>query len=136
MLFLPETAKAGQQVQILSFNERLPHFLRSPCQLTVTYQAEGKDDYYLIHLDVTGKLIIECQRCMHEFNFNYENHTTIAVCRSDERAEQLFELYECIVAVNWKIDLEELIIDELHLYVPEFHPQINDCNNEILQFLT
>lgn len=135
MLHLPEMAKYGQQDKLITVNERLPVFL-APCHLTVNYNVEAKDDYYLIHLGVSGDLNITCQRCMDEFNFSYKNATIIAVCRNDERAEQLLEQYECIVSSNWQVDLEELIIDELHLYVPPFHPEINDCNNEINKFLT
>ena len=136
MFYLPEIAKQEQQTKAVTVDERLPDFLLSPCLLNVTYHVEAKDDFYLIHLKVTGDLKILCQRCMQEFNLSYDNHTTIAVCRSDERAEQLLEHYECIVSSNWQVDLQELIIDELHLYVPQFHPAINDCDSEINQFLT
>lgn len=136
MLHLPEMAKQDQQVKLLTVDERLPSFLIPPCHLTVTYHVEAKDDFYLIHLGVAGDLNIACQRCMQEFNFAYNNHTIIAVCRNDERAEQLLEFYECVVSSNWQVDLEELIIDELHLYIPPFHPEINDCDSEINQFLT
>ncbi len=136
MLHLPELVKQGQHVKLLTVNERLPVFLIAPCQLTVSYHVEAKDDYYLIHLKVSGNVTSVCQRCMQEFPTSYENHTIIAVCRSDERAEQLLELYECIVSSNWQVDLGELVVDELHLYAPQFHPDINDCDSEINQFLT
>lgn len=136
MLHLPEMAKQDQQSKVVTIDERLPNFLIPPCHLNITYHVDAKDDYYLIHLQVVGNLNIACQRCMQEFPLSYDNHTTIAICRSDERAEQLLEYYECIVSSNWQVDLEELIIDELHLYVPQFHPEINDCDNEINQFLT
>jgi uncharacterized protein len=136
MLHLQEMAKQGQQVKLLSIKERLPSFLVALCQLTATYHIEAKGDYYLVHLRIVGDLKVTCQRCMKEFNSSYDNPTTIAVCRNDERAEQLLELYECIVSSNWQVDLEELVIDELHLYAPQFHPDINDCDSEINQYIT
>lgn len=136
MLHLPDIAKQGQQVKTVRVEERLPAFLNSPCQLNVTYHVEAKDNYYLIYLKVAGDLEIICQRCMQEFSLVYENDTVIAACRDDERAQQLLELYECIVATNWQVDLDNLIIDELHLYVPQFHPEINDCDKEINEILT
>lgn len=135
MLHLPEVAKQGKQTKIVKIDERLPSFLISPCQLNVTYFTEAEDDFYLLHLNVETNLNLICQRCMKEFSFPYINKITIAVCRNDERAEQLLEQYECIVSSNWHVDLNELITDELHLYAPQFHPDINDCDSEINQYL-
>ncbi|BCA95336.1 metal-binding protein [Legionella antarctica] len=136
MLHLPELVKQGQHTKLLTVKDRLPFFLIAPCEITVSYHVEAKDDCYLIYLKVSGSLTSLCQRCMQDFPTSYENHTVIAVCRTDERAEQMLGLYECIVSTNWLVDLEELIVDELHLYAPQFHPDINDCDSEVNQFLT
>jgi uncharacterized protein len=135
MLDLPKIAKQGQQISSVILVDRLPGFVKDPCHLRATYNLESKDDFYLIHLSVAGDLIITCQRCMEEFNLSYDNSTILAVCRNDERAEQLLEYYECIVSSNWQVDLEELIIDELHLYVSPFHPEISDCDSKINEIL-
>ncbi|KTD34201.1 metal-binding protein [Legionella moravica] len=136
MLHLPELAKQGQHIQILTLTDRLPAFISGPCQLTVTYSIEAKDDYYLIHMQTTGDLVVICQRCLCEFPSHYNNQTTLAVCRSDERAEQILEFYESIVSSNWQVDLLELVVDELHLYAPQFHPEIEDCGSEVNDILT
>lgn len=136
MLHLQELVKQDQQTQVVVVNDRLPDFLGAPCQLEVNYRVEMEDDFYLIHLRTTGVLQIICQRCMDGFPFSYDNETTIAVCRNDERAEQLLERYECIVSSTWSVDLLELIVDELHLYAPLFHPENNDCGSEINKILT
>jgi uncharacterized protein len=136
MLYLQDLAKQGLQHKKISITERLPSFIGTPCSLDVTYRVEAKDDYFLLHLVVKAELIIICQRCMQEFNLNYNNDTTIAAARSEERAEQLLEHYECIVSSNWQVNLEDLVVDELHLYVPQFHPDIKDCDEEINQFIT
>ncbi len=136
MLYLRELAQQGMQQKCVIIEERLPAFLASPCQLNVTYQVEDKRNHYLINLTVEGQLTVSCQRCMQEFELPYSNATVIAVARSDERAEQLLEHYESMVSSNGKVSLEELISDELHLYVPQFHEEIKDCDQEINQFLT
>ncbi len=136
MLHLQEMAKQGQQTKTVKLMERLPSFITAPCQLTVNYHVQADDDYYLIHLETSGELTIHCQRCMQELPMQYNNQTTIAVCRSDERAEQLLEFYECVVSTNWQVDLVELITDELYLYAPQFHPEIEDCDSEINQILS
>jgi uncharacterized protein len=136
MLYLQELAKQGQQSKTVTLTERVPHFIATPCELNVNYHVETREDFYLINLEVRGELTLLCQRCMDDFNYSYENNTIIAVCRDDARAEQLLERYECIVASNLQVSLEDLIIDELHLYAPQFHPEIEDCGNEINQFLT
>ncbi|CAM2891926.1 metal-binding, possibly nucleic acid-binding protein [Legionella steigerwaltii] len=135
MLHLQEMVKHGQQTRTVILSERLPNFITTSCQLEVTYHVEAKEDFYLIHLHVKGILPIQCQRCLDEFNFPYDNMTVVAVCRNDERAEQILELYECIVSENLQVSLEDILIDELHLYAPQFHPEINDCSSEINQIL-
>lgn len=135
MLHLQEMVKQGQQTKTVKLSERLPHFITSTCQLDVTYHIEVKEDFYLIHLHVKGTLPIQCQRCLDEFNFPYDNMTVVAVSRTDERAEQILEHYECIVSANLQVSLEDILIDELHLYAPQFHPNINDCSTEINQIL-
>jgi uncharacterized protein len=136
MLHLQELAKQGRQNQTLIVSDRLPAFLNGPCHLDLSYAIEAEDDFYLIHLSVKGQLSVVCQRCAQEFASSYDNQTTIAVCRTDERAEQILEQYESVVSANWQIDLMELVIDELHLYAPQFHNEISDCDSEINQILT
>lgn len=136
MLHLQELVKQGEHRQDLTITERVPNFITGPCNLVVHYRVEAEDDFYLIHLHTEGLLTVICQRCLLEFINAYENKTTIAVCRSDERAEQVMELYECIVASNWQVDLRELIVDELYLYVPQFHHAIEDCDDEVNNILT
>lgn len=135
MLRLQEMANQGQQFKVVTLNERLPPFLIAPCHLNVTYQVTVEEDFFLMHLHVQGNLIIECQRCLHDFNFLYNNKTVVAVCGNDDRAEQVLGCYECIVSANLQVSLEDMLIDELHLYSPQSHTAINDCNNEINQIL-
>ncbi|KTD41142.1 YceD family protein [Legionella parisiensis] len=135
MLYLQEMVKQSQQTMTVTLSERLPNFITTICQLDITYHVEAKEDFYLIHLHVKGELPIRCQRCLDEFKFPYDNMTVVAVCRNDERAEQILEYYECIVSENLQVCLEDMLIDELHLYAPQFHPKINDCSSEINQIL-
>ncbi|KTD06432.1 metal-binding protein [Legionella gratiana] len=135
MLHLQEMVKHGSQNRTIMLSERLPNFITAPCSLDVTYWVEAKEDFYLIYLHVTGKLPLQCQRCLDEFNFPYDNKTVVAVCRNDERAEQILEYYECIVSANLQVSLEDILIDELHLYAPQFHAEMSDCSSEINQIL-
>lgn len=136
MLDLQELSKLDEQHKKVVLDERLPSFLKSPCEIDTSYKADFIEDFYLLHLSVKGNLKIICQRCLEDFNFEYNNQLNLAICPSEERAQELFEHYESIVSVNKKVNLQELIIDELHLYVPVFHPEIQDCNEEITQLLT
>lgn len=135
MLHLQELAKQNAYSKEIILHERLPQFIASPCALNVHYRVEAKDNFYLIHLEVHGDLTVICQRCMQDFSLAYSNATCVAVARSEERAEQLLEHYECVVSSNWQVHLEDLVIDELHLYAPQFHQEITDCDQEINQFL-
>jgi uncharacterized protein len=136
MLHLQKLAKLNEISCDLSLSERVPEFIATPCQLHVDYHVEAKDDFYLIYLTASGELIITCQRCMNDFNTAYNNSTVIAVARSEQRAEQLLEHYECIVSSNWQVNLDDIVIDELYLYAPQFHKETTDCDHQINHILT
>jgi len=120
----------------LTLTERLPSRIAAPAILDCSFSIEPRDRYYLFTLEVKGEICLTCQRCMQEFNEFYLNKTILAISNSDEQGEKLMESYEFIVATNNQIDLDELVTDELILYTPEFHADINDCDHEIDQFFS
>jgi uncharacterized protein len=136
MLYLQEMAKQGQQNRTVILSDRLPHFIIIPCNLYVTFKVDAKEDFYLIHLHTQGTLRSQCQRCLDEFSFPYDNETEVAICRDEQRANELLERYECIVSAHCNVTLEDLLLDELYLYAPQSHPENKDCSNEINQFLS
>ncbi len=127
----------GQEKSTREFliRERLPSFLTSPCHLSVDYYAEKRDQVFLLHLQLCGELTVICQRCMEEFPYHYEQKIVLAVCRDEERAEQLMEHYETVVAQEDVVNLEELVVDELHLSAPQFHQEMSDCGHDVNQIL-
>ncbi|MFA6302319.1 MAG: YceD family protein [Legionella sp.] len=135
MLYLQDLAKQELQKQTLTINERLPNYIVPPCTVTAQYKVEEREDFYLIRLQVQGIITIICQRCLNEFSYPYDNSTEIAVCLDDDKAEAVLEMYESIIAPDKKVDLETLIVDELYLYAPQFHPDLEDCDSEVKQFL-
>jgi uncharacterized protein len=135
MLHLHELTAQETYHKKLSITERLPRFISVPCDVAVAYAVEKKEDFFLMNLEVLGAITVTCQRCLEEFSLSYHNLTTIAVVQNDERAEQLLEHYESIVSPNWEVFLDDVVVDELHLYAPQTHTEHNDCAEEIKQFL-
>lgn len=136
MLHLPDLSKQGQQTDRVTIDTRLPQFISGPCQLTVTYEVTAEDDYFLLRMNVSGPIQCICQRCMQEYSYDYDNTTLLALCLTEERAEQLLDQYESIVVPQNQVKLSELVTDELHLYAPEFHPDEEDCKGEVMQILS
>ncbi|HHF7343914.1 TPA: metal-binding protein [Legionella feeleii] len=130
-----EAAKAEPQNVKIELQERLPAYVAAPCVLDCQFKVSAEKNYYLITMDVDSIVSVICQRCLGEFHHHYTNQTTLAVCNSDEIAEKLMELYECVVSTNGQLELEELLTDELHLYVPESHLDIENCDQEINRFI-
>ncbi|MGQ3887414.1 YceD family protein [Legionella sp. CNM-1927-20] len=124
----------GQTVEVY-LKERMPNRIPAPCSLSCTYLVKEVDDYFLLSLEVSGQLDIECQRCLKNFLYDYKNTTTLAICNADSCAEKLMDKYECVVANNFFIDLIELVTDELHLYSPENHLNIGECDKEVSKFI-
>ena len=127
--------KTERQGIVLELGERLPARLKAPCAINCQFDVEPFDNYYVMRLMVDSVLTVVCQRCSNEFIYLYKNQTELAICNSDEMAEKLMERYECIVSQNNQVDLVELITDELHLYAPEFHPELKDCDDELGKFM-
>ena len=113
---------------VIRIEDRLPVFVHSPGELTCDFHVEGQRNYYLILLEVQGTLELTCQRCLGDFQHSYHNKSEIAVCRSDDVAEQLMASYDCMVSEADDVDLVEIITDELHLYCPEKHSDTMMCD--------
>lgn len=119
----------------LEINQRLPSYLKPPCILQCQYHVEKRDNYYLLTLNVSGELTVTCQRCLQEFTYPYSNETQIAICSSEQQADELMAYYECLVSAIPEVDIDELVTDELHLYVPESHSDTTLCDPTIAAFI-
>lgn len=113
----------------LQLTERLPAHILPNCTLDCEYFVQRFPDYYLLKLRVTGTLMIQCQRCMSDWHYPYDNVTEIAVCQNDATAEIMMDQYECITATRNEIDLASIITDELYLYAPEKHVTLEACQS-------
>ncbi|RUQ81885.1 YceD family protein [Legionella septentrionalis] len=127
--------EANAQSFAIRLDHRLPPHVDGVCQLVCDIQVEERNDYYLLSLQARGDVRIICQRCLTAFPFLYENQTQIAICSQDEIAERLMEQYECIVLPGSQVDLTEILIDDLYLFTPEKHENLEDCDVETRSFI-
>ena len=123
--------QAGSQTVVIRVQERKPERVSSPCELTCVFNVEACSDYYLLTLDASATLEITCQRCLAGFQHEHTNQTKLAICANEEVAETLMASFECIVVDNFQIDLIDIVTDELHLFLPEKHPDIAGCDLEM-----
>jgi uncharacterized protein len=134
---LKTQAKQTQLQQIpIVLTERLPSHVKSPCELKCQFHVEKHEEHYLLTLNVTGQVMITCQRCLSVFEYNYDNQTQVAICPNELVAEKLMSNYECIVTHSHEIELNDILTDELHLYLPEKHLNLSDCDPEMEQFMS
>lgn len=115
----------------LTLKDRLPRNVAAANRLTGQIQAVVHGDCYLLSVEVEGQLLINCQRCLEEFNYDYQQQTQLAVCQDEETAEKWMTQYESLVVTDNTLDLEEIVTDDLYLYAPEKHPHLEDCRCEI-----
>ncbi len=111
----------------VEITERLPSYISKVWDVEFYYTVERLKDYYLLILDVSAYVRIECQRCMNDFDYHYKNINKIAVCKSEEIAERVMALYEPLVSQTNEVDLVEIITDDLHLFCPENHEDVDKC---------
>jgi uncharacterized protein len=133
---LTDEAKENSRKQIvLDIKERLPVMLHSPCQLTCTYSVESRSDYYLLNMETRGVLELICQRCLQIYSYEHRHASQIAVCKDDHVAEELLHEFECILSKDNQVDLVEISTDDLHLFLPEKHEDIEDCDEHMKQYI-
>lgn len=127
--------QAGSRTVVIRIDERKPGRVSSPCELTCVFKVNACPDYYLLTLDVSAELEIACQRCLVDFPHQHTNHAQLAICANEAIAETLMASFECIVANDYQIDLVDIVTDELHLFLPEKHHDIADCDLEMSRLI-
>lgn len=110
--------RATPTATTLNITERLPAWVVPPCQLDCSFLITSISDYYLLKFDIKGHLSITCQRCLEQDGFEYAHSAEIAICHTESRADALMSLYDTIVVEGEFVDLEAVIVDELHLSLP------------------
>lgn len=106
---------------------RLPVWIESPCCLRCSFLVTKISDYYLLKFTLSSELPIVCQRCLAEEVFDYTFSGEIALCFTDARADELMSCYDCVVVEGDMLDLEAIIVDELHLSSPQIpHEQCKE----------
>lgn len=120
---------------ILPITKRLPPHLAEACELSCVYSVENCSTFYLLHLRITGLISTICQRCAQIFPFFCDSESTLALCSTDEQAEKLLSHYETVVIEHDKVDLLELVTDDLHLNSPLFHPDVALCDKFADKFI-
>lgn len=119
----------------LTLHERLPWQVQPPQALACDYRIDDYKDYYLLTMHVKGMLNITCQRCLSPFYHDFSHETQLAVCKNEAQAERLMEQFECVVSNDDQIDLLEVLADDLHLFAPEKHVHLADCDHEMRQWM-
>ncbi|NDH67405.1 MAG: hypothetical protein EBY22_05765 [Gammaproteobacteria bacterium] len=121
---LKTLAKQSHPVQLtVEVNERLPYYIQAPCVLTCEVAVQHERRYYVLNLKSSGQLIINCQRCLQDFAYAYNHKSEVAICESDEIANQLMSSMDCMVQSDDDLDLLEIVTDDLHLFSPEKHDE-------------
>lgn len=136
MICLKTQAKQASEQRIaVLLHDRLPSKVSSPVELMCVFKVEAGSDHYLFCYVVSGCVEMTCQRCLGAFQYDYTNHTSLAVCSREDRAEALMAYMDCIVAHDNQISLVDILTDELHLFLPEKHENENECDVEIKAFI-
>lgn len=117
----------------VTIKDRLPYFIQAPCEVCCEFRVEKKPDYYYLTLRVTATLAMTCQRCLDSFEYAYDHLSELAICPSEEVAEQVMSSLDCMVNTEDDLDLIAIATDELHLFCPEKHENLLECKTLPLQ---
>jgi uncharacterized protein len=81
---------------------------------------------------VDGAVLVECQRCLGDFEFPIAHRTTMILARSDAEADALDDASELeVIVAKGPLDTVELVEEELLLWLPfaPVHPD-GQCDPE------
>ncbi|HVT62185.1 MAG TPA: YceD family protein [Legionellaceae bacterium] len=116
----------------MEIKERLPSFIQAPAHLNCTIRVEKTAHYYHLMLGVKGLIHVICQRCLHEFDYPFNQNNDIALCADEDTAEKMMTKMDSIVHLKDELDIVSIVTDELHLYCPEKHLDLNECEAHLL----
>jgi uncharacterized protein len=120
---------------IIILEERLPMFVNQPIQVEFNYSIQCVNDYYLMQLEEKTSVELICQRCSDLWGYDYSNSHELIVCLNEKKAEKYQAIYDVIVAPDLIVDIKEILLDNMHLFLPEKHEDIDQCNQNQLKLL-
>lgn len=122
----------NQQVCI---DERLPAYVQGPVQIHFSFSVTDRGEYLLLHLVETAKLELICQRCGDSWPYDYQIQHELAVCPNEEIAEKYQSLYDPIVTEKGILDFLTILTDNMYLFLPVNHENIDGCNQDQLKLI-
>lgn len=127
--------QGGTQQVFAEIKTRLPAHINGPCRLTCVIEVTEYEGDYLLKLSVDGELTIICQRCLEPFSTHYHHEAQFAIGSQTGGADRPEGPFERMIAKPHQIDLIEILTDDLHLFTPEKHADLEQCDDEMKQFL-
>ncbi len=87
------------------------------------------DNYTVIDIKLNAELSLTCQRCMQPMEFAFASEGLLSPVTSDQAAKQLPGQYDPVIVVDNKIDLWELVEEEILLNLPLMlmHENTKNC---------
>ncbi len=127
--------KQGTQTMLVTLSERLPAHVHAPCVVRCTFHVAASQNDYLLHRQSTAQCQLTCQRCLTDFEYTYQQASVLAICATEERADQYMTSYDSMVVTDDWMDLTEILTDDLHLHVPSMHVCLDECDSGMLILL-
>lgn len=112
----------------VTLTDRLPFWIKDTPTLVCRYRVDDCGDYDRLTVETTGQLLITCQRCLAPVEHAYQHVSELLVCRTEEDADRLMAMGECIVSQEGMVDLNEILTDDLYLYSPEKPHETAKCD--------
>ena len=78
----------------------------------------GAEGYPCVHVDLDGKLGLECQRCLQPFGFPVKFESQLTILKSDAQLGGMADPFDCVVMTNDGLNLAAVIEDEILSALP------------------
>ena len=94
-----------------------------------TVRFEKQSGFAVAELSLTGKAMLQCQRCMQAMELPIDSTTAVALIGAESEAPEVPEEFEPVLAREGRISAGELVEEELLLALPivPLHEELRDC---------
>jgi uncharacterized protein len=124
-----QQAELDRTYEVAGFERLRGSLARPEGRATADFRFHDAGTYPVLEGEVRATVWLVCQRCLNEFETVVESSVRVAFVATDAEAARVPDEYDAVTAPFGRVQLEDLVEDELLLALPlvPMHATLADC---------
>jgi len=124
-----QQAALDRTYEVAGFERLRGSLARPEGRATASFRFHDSGTYPALEGEVRATVWLVCQRCLTEFEATIDSPVRVALVATDAAAARVPDEYDAVTAPFGRIQLEELVEDELLLALPlvPMHATLAEC---------